>query len=521
MLTTFMSGRRVWPAGARRTVAALMLACAVGAAAPTAAADMPAAPEQIAQAIPSADIPARADADEQFVYAIVRRTQSKDGVAHFERTLADQATGVMDLAERTSEVDLGTLPVRRLESLQRHWHLFDRAITQTRAELARAINVSSEDLAQLASRREAWQATRLTPGLAPALLARVDELIAQIEAAEKAVGVPLGKLLDTARKGNALSNQVQAGIASVSTYVEEQDRRLLIIDTPPLWRAMDGAAAREPVGNGLRKSLAIESAFASDYDAANLRWLPALVGGLVLLLPAMVWLRHRARVLVAAGQATEPSMRALSRPWAAWLLLVFLGAMLYDIQGPNIRQDAVMLLAWIPILALVQRRVLTVVGPWAYLSAVFYFLNAVASMLLGNQVLYRGALLGINLLMLLTLVWRMVRDGSHTSEAPSAPADRIVNVLLWLTCAVLLASVGSNIVGNVSLATMLTGALLDSSYVALAMYAGSTVLVALLQVVNSGPAFSRMAGRRAGTLVPLATRLWHTVMVAVSSVAGA
>jgi small-conductance mechanosensitive channel len=521
MLTIVMSIKCLWTLGVGRARAILLLACAClgGAAALAAAADAPSAPaEQSTQAIPAADIPARADADEQSVYAIVRRTQAKDEVSHFEQTLAKQAAGVQDLAERTNDVDLASLSVRRLESLQRHWHLFDRAITHTRAELSRAINLSSEDLARLASRREAWQATRQTPGLAPALMDRVDELIAQIEGAEKAVGLPLGKMLGTARKGNALSNQVQAGIASVSKSVEEQDRRLLIVDMPPLWRAMNDAGAREPVGDGLRKSLAIESAFASDYDAANLRWLPALVGGLVLLLPALVWLRHRARVLVDAGQAPEPSMRALSRPWAAWLLLVFLGAMLYDIQGPNIRQDAVMLLAWIPILALVQRRVLTVVGPWAYLSAMFYFLNVVASLLLGNQLIYRGALLGINLLMLLTLAWRLIRDRRQASQDAQAPMNRLVSGLLWLACAVLLASVGSNVVGNVSLATMLTGALLDSSYVALAMYAGSTVLVALLQVVVSRPALSRMAGRRSGTLIPLAARLWHTAMVAVWAV---
>ena len=195
-------------AGFLRLLLAGAIALAGSALALAATPDAPGAPgaptEPNAQAIPSADIPARADADEQFVYSILRRTLSKDGVAHFERSIADRAAGVQELAERTNDVDLALLSVRRLESLQRHWHLFDRAITQTRAELARAVNVSSEDLAQLASRRDAWQATRLTPGLAPALLDRVDELIAQIEAAEKTVGLPLGKLLDTARKGNAL-----------------------------------------------------------------------------------------------------------------------------------------------------------------------------------------------------------------------------------------------------------------------------------------------------------------------------
>ena len=501
----------------------LLLACTVAFAgfAPSLAAppDAPTASvEPSAQAIPSADIPARADADEQFVYAILRRTQSKDVVSLFERSLADRAAGVQELADRTNDVDLALLSVRRLESLQRHWHLFDRAITQTRADLARAINTSSEDLAQLASRRDAWQATRLTPGLAPALLERVEELIAQIEQAETTVGVPLGKMLDIARKGNALSNQVQAGINAVANNVEGQDRRLLVIDTPPLWRMVNDPEVREPVGIGLRKSLAIEKAFAADYDAANLRWLPALVGSVVLLLPLLFWLRRRARVLVEAGQATEPSMRALARPWAAWLLLVFLGAMLYDIQGPNIRQDLVMLLAWIPILALVQKRVLTVVGPWAYMSAVFYFLNAVASLVLGNQLMYRGFLLAINLLMLLTLGWRLIRDRRDADNPDRAPPNRLLAVLLWLICAVLLAATGSNILGNVSLASMLTGALLDSSYVALAMYAGSTVLLALLQVVISKSTLSRVAGRHVDTLIPLGSKLWQMLMMAVWAV---
>ena len=49
------------------------------------------------------------------------------------------------------------------------------------------------------------------------------------------------------------------------------------------------------------------------------------------------------------------SMPALARPLAAWMVLVALGAILYDLQGPIMRQQLVMLLAW-----LVLRRVVGV-----------------------------------------------------------------------------------------------------------------------------------------------------------------
>lgn len=522
-MTRLLSSTR--PAGTLRRLMALLLGglmASVVAAQPGAAvtAEAPAATaEQRAIAISPADIPARADTDEDIQQEILGRAEVPDLARRYEEAFAHQAAAVQKLVERSGKSDLPLLSVRRLESLQRHWLLYERAIAQTRAELARSLNAKSEDVAEIASRRAVWQATAQTEGLSPALLARVEEMIEQFDAAEPKVSVPLAKLLDLGRKGSALATQVQAGVASVTAKIDEQDRRLVSMDTPPLWQALSDPEGLQPVALGLRRSLEIERAFAADYDAANLRWLPALVAVAVLLLPAMIWLRHRARQMVAAGQASELSVRALSRPWAAWLLLVLLGAVIYDVQGPIIRQQAVMLLAWIPVLALVQKRVLALVGPWAYLSAVFYFLNTIASMLLGNQLLYRGFMLGLNLLMLLTLAWGMLRDRAVRRRAIVEPVDqsevpsRWMTVLGWVAFCVLLVSAGSNVLGNISLAAMLTGALLDSSYAALAMYAGSTVLVALGQVLYSRPAITRLAGRRSGSLIPLAVRIGRTAMI--------
>jgi small-conductance mechanosensitive channel len=405
------------------------------------------------------------------------------------------------------------MSVRRLESLQRHWLLYERAVAQTRAELARATTAKSEDVADLAKRRVVWQATGQIEGLAPALLERVHELIAVITDAEKLAAAPLTRLLDLGRKGSTLAAQVQQEIALVSGMIDDQDRRLVSMDMPPLWQALGDSKAIDPWRVRLSQNLENERAFARGYDNANVRWLPALAAVALLLLPAMVWLRHRARLLVEAGQATESSMRALSRPWAAWLLLVLIGAVIYDVQGPIFRQQAMMLLAWIPVLALVQRRVLAYVGSWAYFSAVFYVLNTMASLLLGSQLLYRGVLLTLNLLMLLTLAWRIQRARrGATDEAESTPV-RAMNFLCWVACVVLLIAAGSNVLGNISLATMLTGALLDSSYAALALYAGSTVLVALFQVLVPLSTLARLAGRHSASLIPQAARLGRTLMV--------
>jgi potassium-dependent mechanosensitive channel len=391
--------------------------------------------------------------------------------------------------------------------------LNERAVTQTRAELARTTNASSEDAADLARRRAAWQATVADPDLSPALLQRAQELIAQVERAQAQLAAPLAALLDLGRKGNALQAQLQAGSSEVSGQVADQDRRLVTMDSPPLWQAARETGPQDQVTNGLRRSLDIETAFARDYDAIHVRLRLGLITLGLLLLPLMFWLKRRANLLVAAGQLGDPAKLALARPWAAWLLLAAAIAVLYDVQGPHLRQQLVMLLAWIPVLGLLQRRILSVVGPWAYLSAVFYFLNVVVSLLIANPVLFRLALLAITLLMLLPLAWHVRRSRHVIVDGQTPLQTRVWNLLRWLACAVLVAAAGSNILGNVSLAAMLVSATLDSSYAALAMLAGSKVLLALFQVLLAGPTVSRLAARYSATLVPSVVSLGRNLLV--------
>ncbi len=443
-----------------------------------------------------------------------RRIQMADKVQHADQALSRQAQALDQLEERTDRADLGQLSVQRLESLERHWQLKERALMQTRAEVTRLTNRASEDVAELTTRRAAWQATRTQPYLSPALMARADEMVLHIDRAQDALAEPLSRLLDLGRQSNALAAQAQRGTAMVAAQVAEQDRRLVAMDTPPLWQAIQEADAQQPITVGLRRNLEIETAFARDYDAMHLRLLQALAMAAALLLPLIFWFRRRARKLAAAGQLGEHALQALSRPWAAWLLLVAGLAVAYGLQGPNLRQQVVMLLAWVPVLGLLRRRMLSMVGPWAYLSAIFYFLNAVLSLLIGNPLLYRLLLLALSLLMLLTLALSLLR--AHRSGASSE--NRFLTgswqLVTWAACIVLGVAAVSNVLGNISLSAMLVSATLNSSYAALAIYAGSRVVVALAQVLLAGPTVARLVARYSSSLSPALVTVGRMLIVA-------
>jgi len=479
--------------------------------APAAAQQTP--PADASPAIAAADIPARADADEKFLLGVQRRIQMADRVDRVERDLKRQAAGLDELEARTERGDLGLLSVQRLESLERHWQLKDRVLAQTRAELARLTNAASDDAAELAARRAAWLATSTEPHLSPVLVRRADEMAAQVDRAQRALAGPLSRLLDLGRKSNALAAQVQRGLTTVVAEVAEQDRRLAAMDSQPLWQALREGNVRQSVTAGMRRSLEIETAFARDYDAANARILPVLAAACALLLPLVFWFRRRATRLVAAGQLGESALLALARPWAAWLLLVAALAVAYGLQGPNLRQQLVMLLAWVPVLALMQRRMLTMVGPWAYLSAVFYFVNMIVSLLVGNALLYRLLLLAVTLLMLLTLAQRLLRArGGEPSEHSFRSGSW--KVVAWAACAALSAAALSNLLGNVSLSAMLVSATLDSSYAALAIYAASKVVVALAQVLLAGATMARFVERYSSSLGSTAVTIGRVLLVA-------
>jgi potassium-dependent mechanosensitive channel len=494
----------------RAAAVCVALALAWPAAAATASVDAPA--EQKVEVISAADIPKRADADEQFIQAAVRRSETADRDSRFEQALMGLSSGAQQLAEQSNATALPTVSQRTLASLQRHWQFYERAISRWRVDLHRATKASLEDSTSLASRRAVWRATRLAiADAAPGLLQRVDETIDDIDRAAAAVSTSVAKSLDLERRGNALLAQVDSAKADVLASIADRDRRLLMMDSPPLWQAASGSEARIAVG--IRETLEIDAAFGRDYDAAHVDAMRVAIAGGVLLLPLMLWLRLRARRAIDARQATEVSMHALLRPWAAWLVLVALDEVLFGSRGPVIRQEAVIALAWIPVLRLLPPRMLTMIRPWAYVSAACYLLNAGASLLVANPLWYRILLLFVDALALGGFVWlrlQLRRPALLVSTSSKRP-----DFLLVVAVTVLAAAMGSNVLGNVSLATMLTGAVLNSSYVALVLYAGATVVVALFQLVLLRPAVSRLARQDAGSLLKVAARLGRTLLMAV------
>jgi potassium-dependent mechanosensitive channel len=458
------------------------------------------------EAVPAADIPLRADADERFVSEVAVRARTRDPAGQLEPELARIRLGALELLEVFQREEVQRLPAIRLSSLERHWNFYDRQLTEWRRQLQRLTSRYSDDAAELARLRATWELTRDTAGLPSALADRAGALLQQIVTAERALARPLDALLDLGRRGNAVQSSVNGGKQSIASAIALHDQRLYTLDAPPLWEAWaDPDYASDDALEAARTGLRIERNFLAEYAAANVPRLRAYAFFALMLLPLLVWLSRRSRSMVSGDDELRTSGQVLVRPLSSWLVLTLVSVPLVLPDAPLLIHQTALLLALIPVLRLLPQRLYDVLGPAPYVVTGLYLLQRLGFLLLGHPLYYRLHLLGMTALTLAAVAWLLVR---HRNVAGTAlvRALRVVGVIAVVA---LVASLGANLLGNTSLAEITTGGVIASAYIALAVHAGASVLAAVVRLLLARKLVARfrVVTQRAGPLVESLGRL--------------
>jgi len=478
----------------------------------------PKAPEAIALA----EIPGRADADERYAEEVALRAGHADPLGRLVPKLAAIEQSVAQKNGLFAYAELRTLPVVRLESMERHWKFDARQYARWRSDMQASVAPYAEDAAELALRRADWDLTRaaMTPGLTPeALRARVESVGDRLQQAEQALSSPLAEQIALGRRANLLAARIQTGQQAVEDAIAYADRRLLRLDAPPLWRVQDTTTLRDDVARSLTREIQSENSFVAQYAAAdmgNQRLLHVLQ---VALLPLLLWVawRHRRRgVDPTAVLATDAEARVIRRPFSTWLLLSMIGVLLLEPNAPLFLHQLAMLVALVPVLRLMPQQGRRLLGPWPYLATAFYLLQRLAVLLMASDYLYRLYYLALAVLALAATGWLLWRSRGQRFAGLAGRAGQLVHGLAWAAVVVLLVSVGANVLGNVSLAEMLASGIIESGYFALVLYAAVTVFEALLRRLGARREVRRLwlMRRHGGTLLESLAR-WARVAAVV------
>jgi small-conductance mechanosensitive channel len=462
--------------------------------------------------VPTGEIPVRADIDERFAQDVIDRATGRDPGKTLRAELHDLAAGVTRLSKAFAKEDLRQLSAIRLDSLERHWRFYQRELDEWRDELDRTTGTYTEDAAELAQRRAAWVATRDSMsggGVTTALVDRVNLTIAQFTRAERVLSAPLDEQLKLRRRANTVQSSIDAGRKDVAAAIAHYDRRLGTVDAIPAWQAWSDASITSSKLNGTEAGLRFELAFLEEWSAANRARRASYGIGALVLLPLLLWLGWRSRKTVTTDPAMQAAAKVLRRPISAWMLLIFIGIPFFFPDAPLMLHQFALLLALVPVLRLLPPRVFEVLGNWPVVGTVLYVLYRLSALLLGDPMYYRLYLLGIGLVTVAMLAWLLFTSKERHVRAGRPIPHGIIRLAAWLAVASLLAAIIANAVGNVSLAETLTGAVLDSAYVGLALYAGANVVSSVLSVLFARRVLTRfrVITEHAGPMLASLTRL--------------
>ena len=464
------------------------------------------------EAVIPADIPIRADADERFAQDVIQRSRGQDPTAKLQKRIETLAESVRQEGQHIDRDELRQLSIARLESLERHWNFYGKQLEAWRRDLKEATSQYNEDAAELSRRRANWEATRASAesaALAPALANRVNSVVAQIALAEQAVSGPIDKQARLSRRANAVESSISAGQKAVAAGIAYKDSRLSRLDAPPLWQLWADPQTSGSALQSVQAGLSVEQRFLDEYAAAttDVQLRKNLVA--LLMLPLLVWLSVRSRRVISDDPEIQASTRVLRRPISSWLILLMVSAVAFQPDAPVLLHQVALLLALVPVLRLLPPKVYEVLGPWPYIATGLYLLKQLSFLLIANPLHYRVYLLGLTLLTAVLLVWLMWRARPRAGDPPLSTARKLVRAAGALAVVALLVSAVANLFGNVSLAEMLTGGILDSGYVGLVLYAGVTVLSSVIRLLLARRALSRFSivTQHAGPLLQSFTRL--------------
>jgi small-conductance mechanosensitive channel len=479
----------------------------------------PAVPaKQGPEVIAPADIPIRADADERFAQDVIERSQRPDSSAKLHKSLEALGASIQEEKKRFKPDELKLLSITRLESLSRQVSFYSNELERWRRELKQSTSQYSEDAAELARRRAIWEATRSaaeSAGMAPALGNRIQTVVAQLSLAEQAVSGPIDRQIQLSRRANAIETSIHAAGKAVAAAIAYNDSRLSRIDAPPLWQLWRDPQVSSSALQSVTTGMAAEKRFLDDYHAATADFQRAKNVLALVLLALLFWLSFRSRKVISDDPEIQASTRVLRRPISSWLVLMMLSVVFLQPDAPILLHQLALLIALIPVLRLLPPAVYAALGPWPYVATALYLLQRLSYLLLANSYLYRVYLLGLTLLAVILLAWVLWRRRPRAGAENATGARRLVRFAGWAAIAGMLVSAVANLVGNVSLAEMLTSGILESGYVGLVLYAGVTVLSSVIRLLLARRVVARFSvvSQHAGPLLHSFTRLLRLVAV--------
>jgi potassium-dependent mechanosensitive channel len=266
---------------------------------------------------------------------------------------------------------------------------------------------------------------------------------------------------------------------SVQQARDQAFKRLLVHDSPPIWKLFTSSNAGGKVARQGQDSLTRQFSEVRDYLSPRCDHLEGLGVLFLALATALLWINRRIQKWCRETPELAESTRVFASPIATALVLSLLVSVWIFPRAPRLLSAVIEAAALVPTVIILRR---LIDRRWfAALNAlvVFYFLDQIRLIAAATPELARSLLL-IEMAGGVGLILAILHAPQGGPQKP--PVAKPVRWVAYLLLVVFSVALIADVLGYVSLANLLGDAALGSAYIAVVFYAGARIISGFLTI---------------------------------------
>ena len=438
------------------------------------------------QPIPTADILKTADRVMATLQKMSSSLKPLETIVRIEKDFPEFLQAVEEIQKDPDMQKLEKLSVNKLSDLQKKWQSYLIIVKDWEKNLVTRSENLEKDRITLLEIKRTWEITEEAAekeNVPNQMQIRIKELLQTTDTVLTQYRKRLNEIIKLQNTVSDEANSINLIITQIEEVLRKKKLQILSIDSEPLWEAFTPDEERDIVlylTDNIKRHSNTLVEFYEDYRDNILIHLLLLT----VLLAFLLSLRRFGNKLIMDKEAAEISREILNHPYSVALLVTLLLTRELYPQAPNLITKIAQILSLIPVLRLLPVLYVRRIHQILFTFIGIYFLNLIYVLSSEQGLFHRLFLLLISLLSLGFLIW-IIREKWLESIESESGLIKFGYFILILFSIFLSVSIFSNIIGNVSLANLLTTASLTSIYAAFIFLTGSLVIIGLFNLILS------------------------------------
>jgi potassium efflux system protein len=434
--------------------------------------------------IPAPDIPAQAAADADMARHAVASAAPDARLQDIQKSFPAEQDRINELHDETTQELKMPGPASMIKESEKSWVRVRERLDRWLADLSTRSSGLDDTLGELQGRISLWQLTKdpeSEAALPEAVTQQIVRTITTLTDAEEKVRSERDTVLDLQTRVATEKSGVDAMLVKLENEVNKRTKRVMGIDSPPLWKAF---AAGGDFGDTVVRFKAAQHErwrslkdYIEDQRSLFIFWLlmwPALI-------ILMVVLHRKAELWAQQDQSLQSAVTLMSRPVSAALVLTALLNSILEPQAPGVWTDAIGLVILIAIVRLLLDLLPKALRPVPYLVVLLYVLWRIVKLVPGGFLISRLSLLALAAGGIAICAW-LIHVTKKTTGVLSKKWHRPAIYGGNLALVLFVAGGVANIIGSVDFSTLLLTGTAHSMLAAFVWWVVGDTLRAIVKV---------------------------------------